>query len=390
MTLELKKSFVLLGNQIRDVAMTSLAKSGSNIGQISNRVVTAVRTVDGKIKLNAWEIDDDNNIKNKGSAQLKTLGFATRRGTVTSTTPRSNQLKPQDIALSRYSPTNRVISAALESGGRLLLTVWRLNHEDDKTSIIQKGSATTTDVSRVAIVHLNEDHVLTAVRTSSGKLKFLVWTIGKNGTLTEQAAHTTNHSVWEIALTFSGNLKHPSRGQRIVTAVRDNNTQLKVMVWDIINGTFHRKGEASGGTINGMEIDKKVIPNPTSNAFEITTAVRDAEDQLKLLRWSISVEGDVTQTGKTATDTYAVKDMVLSIAGHFQKITVSTDLDGRLKVSSWGSDNLAPDSKTITKGFGDALSIAQIPGNHRAVIALRNAKTNLELSVWEYFNVVPG
>ena len=119
----------------------------------------------------------------------------------------------------------------------------------------------------------------------SGHLVLISWQLNSNGTLTRLAdSGSAAGAVSEVSL-----VKLPLVGanERLVTAVRDGDGNLRVIVWRVSStGAFTRTGDS--GSQAG---DATMIRATVDSSGRAITAVRDGSGDLKVITWGISANG---------------------------------------------------------------------------------------------------
>jgi hypothetical protein len=127
-------------------------------------------------------------------------------------------------------------------------------------------------VSEIAMAGL-----VTAVRTASGKLKLISWRLSVDGDLYQFSRlhdHTAGKAT-RIALSRSNTT-------RFVAAVRAADGDLKLIAYDIdpATGLIERTGDSGE---QAGDVSEVALATPSTN--NLTTAVRDGGERLKIITW---------------------------------------------------------------------------------------------------------
>ena len=277
----------------------------------------------------------------------------------------------------KFSPDQVTrIRKGLETGIRHRLISLRASNL--KRLIARKGTGAGGEVSEVDVAQVADGRVVTAVRTSSGNLKLIVWDISTDGTQVTRKGEIEAGSATDIRVCgFALGL--------VVTALREDNHDLKLIAWRIkANGEAERKGSEAAGTIQALAMCRLSI----DYVEYVVLAVREKENNLKIIAWKLTPHGNfIRMADANAGD---VKLVSISSAGMDSVETYIRDSDGNLKVILWQITS----GKVIRKGDATAgpiddvsgcnmdldLSIAAVrTGGHLKVIAWQASADQLEL-----------
>jgi hypothetical protein len=176
----------------------------------SGRVVTAVTTSSGKLKVIVWDLALNN---------AKTATTITRRGD----TGAGDAVTA--VAVSGTSVSNQVTAAVRTNAGKLKVFYWDI---DSEGNIEETAQTTAEDVSQVTMRRFKKTTVASAVRTKEGNLRIIVWKLDANKKVIMRQAEG---DAGEVGLVSMGliNTNHPT----LATAVQDSNGNLKVVLWQI-------------------------------------------------------------------------------------------------------------------------------------------------------------
>ena len=130
--------------------------------------------------------------------------------------------------------------------------------------------------------------VVTAVRDDDGNLKLIAWNVDEAGDITrvgdsEERAGSAKNIV-AFALSRS----------RLLTAVEDGSGDLKVIAWN--TDTMTRVGEAEAGDVSRIAgCSTSAETEPLRVRFQ--TSVQDGSDKLKIIpwRWTDSPANNITR-----------------------------------------------------------------------------------------------
>ena len=344
--------------QIRDLSTTSFR------GAKADRLMTAVRTSNGTLRLIAWRVSALGGV-------ARTADSGNQAGAATYI----------DITRGPTSPT--FVTACRTSSGKLRLIAWRhagsaINRRGDSGN--QAGAAT-----QIKVEGLTNTVYVSACRTSSGILRLISWRLNANGSLTRLAdSANLAGAVSEIAMSL---VRGTGNFHIVATTVRMSNGRLRVITWRVRSdtGAITRRGD-SGNVIGvASEVDTTMAPTghllvscktgaPARRLRVITlsinaagttiarrgdsgnqagrivrnaiaarpygaiSSISTASGNLKLIKWSVSVGGQVTRAGDSADQAGHVGpvDVVtLSGVGNAPVVAPVQTGSGSLKLLSW-------------------------------------------------------
>lgn len=221
-----------------------------------------------------------------------------------------------------------VTATAGANNNHLKLISWDLVGVD---AIKRKGEIEAGAVKEVAIGEPTSDHVLVAVRQSDDVLKMIAYRVGPTGGFT-RVADATAGKISALAMATTGN-----GNRRAVTAVRDQGGDLKIIVWDIqlaSNGTASvvRLGQAAAGAVSALAISR------ARNFNGVFTAVRDGENNLKVIPWKLSTDGNTVTRG--ADGSAGTVGTSLAVAPLGQGVAAAVrDAQGKLRIITWSASS---------------------------------------------------
>ena len=257
----------------------------------SDRCVTACRTSIGNLKLISWDVSS--------------MGTVTRRG------DSGNQAGTVAVVrLAAVSNDFFVTAVRVQDGTQLLLIGWGLNADG---SITRLASSVLSDVaSEIDLVRISDSRVATAIRDGSGALKVIAWDVSLASItrLSDSGIQAGEASLVRVALDGFGN---------VATAVRDGVGRLKIIMWQITaGGSVIRLGDS------GALSDEGTTTHDVTFAMgRVVTAMRTNTGALKAIVWSTTSGGNVARVGDSAF-----------LAGAIAEVSLSGDLVGSSFVTS--------------------------------------------------------
>jgi hypothetical protein len=265
----------------------------------------------------------------------------------------------------------RAVTAVVDDASNLKLISWDLIGVD---TINRKGDIEAGAVKDVAIASVS-DHVLVAVRQSDDVLKMIVYRVTPSGGFT-RVADTSAGRISALAMTESGN-------QRAVTAVRDDAGNLKIIVWEIqfANGaaSIVRLGQASAGDISALAISR------AGNFNGVFTAVRDSANNLKVIPWKLSADGNTVTRG--ADGSAGAVGTQIAVAPLAQGVAAAVrDEQGDLRVITWSANSAGDIGARRDTGVAGGISEVSVLGTPHAgsnlTTVVRDADGDLLLIGW--------
>ncbi len=222
-------------------------------------------------------------------------------------------------------------------------------------------------------------YVLAAVRQEDDSLRMIAYHVSPGGTLVRRADYLAGKiSALDMATTTSGD-------RRSVTAVRDEDGNLKLIAWDIqvaVNGTVSvvRLGQASAGAISAVAISNSKVFNG------VFTAVRDGANELKVIPWKLSSNGQSFTRGASGSAGVIAAD--LDVAPLASGVAVALkNSEGNLEIKTW-SANANGDIGSLrgTSAGGEASEITLLTSPHggsNLTSVLRSGDGELYLIGWK-------
>ena len=170
----------LISWEIGDESVTRTGDSGDQAGQATQidiagseisdnnrgKLVTAVRTTSGALKLISWQRDEAGNITRLGDS-------GNQAGDI-------SLVKIEEIYPDVY------VTAVRTAEGRLRLITWRLNSDGSLTRLSDSGNlaGSVSEITLSGHAVNSRELVATAVRDEQGYLKLIVWQVLEDGDIT--------------------------------------------------------------------------------------------------------------------------------------------------------------------------------------------------------------
>lgn len=186
-----------------------------------------------------------------------------------------------------------------------------------------------------------------------------------------RAHYASAGAISEVSLT---SLLHSNR---LISAVRDGNHNLKVIAWDVDeNSNIQRKGDASAETIKLVEVSSLSISL-------LVTAVEDSVGNLKIIAWHVDASGNISRISDASAG--AISQVAISSLDSNRVATSVRDGGGNLKVIIWHVDEQA--GKVFRLGDASAGAVSQIAttslGSGTLFSAVRDGGGNVKAIVWD-------
>jgi hypothetical protein len=322
----------------------------------NRQIITATRSQTGRMKLIAWRVYVNGNIRRTGDSG----GQAGRASSIS-------------IAKNPTSP--RYVTAYRTSSGKLKLINWSVNFTG--TNIRRRGNSggLTERASMIKIVAVAPDRFVTAFRTSTRNLKLIGWRLRSNGSLT-RLADSGNQAGYASEIDM---VTLP--GSRVVTAVRTRERALQIITWEVGDSAISRLGDSAdqGESARHIRLALDAFDHPVA-------AIRQDDGALKLIAWRVGATGALHRLGDSDGQAGETKGHDISMASG-QIVTAMKSGDGNLKVIVWDTD-----AGGSIKRVGDSDGLAgsaslinlttELSGNAPIVTSARTISSSLKLISW--------
>lgn len=279
----------------------------------TSRVVTAVRTQEGRLKLIVWNISGDGQM-------------VTRLG------DSENQPETTNVIAATALGFGRLATAIRTASGRLRIILWQVDTAG-QVSRLGDSADQAGEVDLISLVSDGAHRLLTAVKgTVSGRLRLIVWDLSTDGQTITRLGDSGNQAN-DVELISAVTL---ATG-RVVTAVKASaNGRLRLIAWEIAADGQTVTRLADSGTLAGT-ID--LLSATHLGAGRMITAVKArGSDKLKLILWYITTDGqDVARLGDSG-DQGGTPEFISATTLAADRIITATRgaAEGRLNVKSWG------------------------------------------------------
>ena len=303
------------------------------------RVINAVRTLAGTLKLIAWDADLLARFGDSGaqageatliqiarnrnsdryvtacSTSISTLKLISWDVSSTAVVRRgdSGLIQADVVSIVRLAAVaNDFFVTAVRVGTQLLLTGWRLNADGSLTRLASSGLSDVA--SEIAVVRISDSRVATAIRDGNGALKVILWQVSPTliARLSDSGTQAGEATYVRVALDGFGN---------VITAVRDGGGRLKIIMWRITSGgSVVRLGDSGALSDEG---EGTTTHDVAFALGRIVSAMRTNSGVLKAIVWSTTSDGIVARVGDSAF-----------LAGAITQVSLSGDLVGPSFVTS--------------------------------------------------------
>ena len=281
------------------------------------------------------------------------------------------------VAISALGST-RVVTAVRDAESRLRLIAWDVGQDGHINRPVppEETGEDAGKVSQIGITSVGNSRVLTAVRDEDGNLRLIVWNVADDGRIRRIGGPTpgfgtaTAGSISRVAVTAV----EPAR---VVTAVRDGDRNLRLIVWGLSEeGFLTRLGTGTAGVIDHVAI-------VTVRGDRVVTAMRNGEGDLQVIAWDISPIGDVTP-GPSATagpvGELAATALPASLSEPQTVVTAMRDGDGNLRLISWRIHNSGDIEKLLVGLAGEISQVAVYSlTRDTVVVGMRDGQKRLRL-----------
>jgi hypothetical protein len=238
------------------------------------------------------------------------------------------------------------------------------------------GSLGDNFISGVAATHVGGNRVVTAVRNEAGNLKVIVWQVEYDGFVTRLGSEE-GEAMPRTRLAIAPLQRPPAtdvRRNRFVTAVRLTTGVVKLTVWTVReDGSIVRRGSAETALTQNAG-----FALATFNSDRVVSAVHDAVGRMKLTSWRVDDEGELTRLHDAIGEKDAIAEKVDEIAlatydsfppDTGRLATVTTSTsDGALTVRAWSVDAQGAFQLLGSKQVEFAEDIAASALSHRRIV----------------------
>jgi len=236
-----------------------------------------------------------------------------------------------------------------------------------QSHFVRLGDIGGDHVGRISIAGLGDGRAVTAVADEEGNLKLIVWDVTSDGKFKRRGdIEAGKASVFALATLGTSDA---------ITAVRQENGSLRLIDWSINNnGNLTRKGSIDAGQVDRIAI-------AAAGPRRVVTATVES-GATKLIVWDRTSAGQFTRRGDA--NSAAGSRVAVAALSAGQIILAVKDTTGKLDVSSWSlsqSGNLSPQQSA--KGSTVTEITITSTALDRAVTACNLADGTLEVAAWD-------
>ena len=259
------------GAVVTEIALASLSYPGHNPDPNAGIVVAATRDVNGHYVLRTYGVVG-------GSFELKdsAMGEAATEidvVTIPSQSPMFNR--------------GRAIIAYRNAQGQLRLATYLVDNGGQLSMSMDSGNQAGS-VEKLSMAAYDSQRVVTAVKTSEGNLKLIPWRINQDGSI--DRLHGQNDPTFNDPnagyideIDVVGYNFNYAFYKHVVTAVRTSDGKLKLIAWGIDGGDIVRLG--SSGDQAGAASQIRVAWS--NNSQRVITSMRDSQGNLRVIAWRV-------------------------------------------------------------------------------------------------------
>lgn len=217
------------------VRRSDSASGAGGIGELAvavfsgsaDRLIIAVRTVGGRLKLIEWRVSSLG-----GIGRISDSGNAAGSAT--------------HIDIARDPTSNTFVTALRTDSGNLKLISWAPAIVMNRRIIQRQGDSGNAAgaATQIRIVALTNTAFVTACRTSQGRLLLISWRLNADGSLTRLAdSGTAAGEAKSVAMIV---IRNSGADHLVATTVRTANDRLRVIAWNVnsSSGAIARLGDS--------------------------------------------------------------------------------------------------------------------------------------------------
>jgi hypothetical protein len=239
-----------------------------------------------------------------------------------------------------------VVTAIATSSGRLRLISWSVSQDGGSIERLRDSGNQGDLADLVDVCQAAFGFFVTASRLPSGKLRVIAWKVNPQTGEIDRAEDDgdSEGAVGEIAMADS-----PTSNGSVPFAVTDGAGNLVLKNWEVDKfGKLHRRGDtAIQGAAAGKASQLALRWGPAG----LISAMRTAGGNLKLIVWSVQSDGSFKRLGQGGAG--AVSRVSLTALRDDRVVTAVRDAGNNLKLISW---TVSADGMTLKRGpdSGDA------------------------------------
>lgn len=206
------------------------AKDVDVIALSSNMLATAIKTGSGNVKVISWRVDASGNLQRLHDYTGGVLGADVPISTCS--------VPDQRRGFSRFA-----VNIATGSGN---LKAIIFDVDKERGTVDRQGSSRGAGRASLISAEYLPQGLLTAIRTREEKLKLIKWSVDRSGNNVSRLGDKVSEGADRIATT------RLAAAGSLITAIRDNHGNLKVLVWDERN--LRVQYETSAGAISAVDV----------------------------------------------------------------------------------------------------------------------------------------
>ena len=265
-----------------------------------------------------------------------------------------------------------MVTAVRTTGGRLRLITWQLNSAGPVTRLGDSGDA-AGPASHIDIAR--GDRFVVACRADDGRLRLISWDIDATGSAITRRGDSGNLAGGATRIRIVA-----MSGTLFVVACRTGEGILRLISWRLNpDGTFARLGDSASlaGAVSEIALTRLA-------ADRVATSVRRANGTLRVIVWSVSADGAFTRLGDSADAAGQASLIRATLTPAGLLVTAVRTTPGNLRLISWrispaGVPARLADSGNQAHGITDNAVLALPDG---VVSAVRTGEGNLRLIGW--------
>jgi len=238
--------------------------------------------------------------------------------------------------------------------------------------MVRLGDITAGAAGQCVLHFVRSRRVVTALRDADGNLKLVVWDVGTDGAFARRGGISAG-TASRLAMV-------EPRSDLLVTALRDGDGNLRLVSWRVDGqGNLTRCATATAGPVSRVSL-------ATVQEGVVVVAVRDADGNLKLVAFQVASNGAFTRRGDASAG--AIGDVVVTRSRRADGVVTAVLTGaGEVKVIAW---TVSGNGSSVQRGgsaeAGAASRIAAAPrgtDDRWTVTAVRDSADNLRVIAWE-------
>ncbi|MDC0434841.1 hypothetical protein OAM69_04270 [bacterium] len=264
----------------------------------------------------------------------------------------------------------RIAVAMIDGRGELRVILWSLPWSNANFSLSESNRLgdnvasghRTGEIQEVALTVLNDNRLLTAVKTKNSKLKVIAWDVSDDGmTLDRRGSWTSSGEPELIKISRAGD-------GRAIVAFRNEDENLEVMSFRVnAQGDVTKLSEVVRGRINALDHDG------------FRSVMRDDDNNLRVIDWEVDRDGTISRETDNFQEGHPT-GRVFDVA-YDNGLSVMRDDGQRLRVIEWGPEASREGSGAAYTIKGP-VKIARGFGYEGAATAALADDDKLRITVW--------